>query len=325
MACELEQRDTAFAGETYQTKKHTTCIRPTAIYFPRQRPAPGDRINVVLWLHGFLVKDLDYLFHGDAARIRDQVRDCGKDWALIAPFLGYEYTDENGNWAGNYKYKDLATENWGERYLSQVLDAVRDFGTTGPRPSIEIKNLIIACHSAGGRAMRAIVGTLGKNEAKLRACWGLDCLYHNRDPKIPGDIEDAEFWYGWASEHRKTSLDIVLGESTIRQSVKLDLMARGIATLEGDKLEQPMEALRNLKVTVGHYELLKLTGEKVRDLAPPFVDRFTIPQEADIARMKKPGEFLDKVISNVEKAFPFAKDIHFMIARGAFLDRLKTL
>ncbi len=338
MPCELEQKDSAFPGETYQTKLPTTCMQPTAIYFPRKRPAPGDAINVVLWLHGFLVQSLDYLFHGDDARIRDQVRNCGKDAALIAPFLGYEHKDEKEKdpkkrkWVGNYDVTQLATKNWGERYLSEVLDAVRDFGATGkdPRPPIEINNLYVACHSAGGRAMRAIIGNLGKNELKLKGCWGLDCLYHERDPKIKGDIEDAQFWYGWASNHPDKTLDIVLGESTIHQSVKLDLMARGIATPEGNKLETPGASLKNLKVTIGHYDMLKLTGETVRDLAPPFVDQFTLPQEAEIARMNRlgmnrHGEFLDKVIANVRKAFPFADDIHFMIARGALLDRLKTL
>src|SRR5262245_4611070 len=100
-------------------------MQPTAIYFPRKRPAPGEMINVLLWLHGFYVHNLHYLFDGDRAQIRDQVRDCGKDVALIAPFLGYMDQDKNGNWVGKYEYMNLAAANWGERYLNEMLDAIR--------------------------------------------------------------------------------------------------------------------------------------------------------------------------------------------------------
>ncbi|MET4219380.1 hypothetical protein ACVWWG_006220 [Bradyrhizobium sp. LB7.2] len=41
--------------------------------------------------------------------------------------------------------------------------------------------------------MRNLVGTLGKYQAKLTACWGFDCLYGAK-----ARPDDATFWYqGW--------------------------------------------------------------------------------------------------------------------------------
>ena len=52
--------------------------------------------------------------------------------------------------------------------------------------------------------MRNLVGSLGKYQSNLRACWGFDCLYGaNAKP------DDATFWYQWLSDqtprHSKSS------------------------------------------------------------------------------------------------------------------------
>jgi hypothetical protein len=83
---------------------------------------------------------------------------------------------------------------------------------------------------------------------------------------------------------------------------------------------------------LGHYDWFPAFGQMVRvnDQDPAFVDRFMVPQFADRASMShKPrpehGEFLRQAISNVREAFPFPKDIHYMIARGGFFTRLSKL
>jgi hypothetical protein len=325
--CELEQTDVGtFPGVTLFTKRGAQCIRHTAIYIPRKSAASG-KINVVLWLHGFYVEDHRFLFHHDPARIREQVRDSNKDVVLVAPWLGHEFATRH-SFAGNYSVKDLATPKWGKRYLNEVLEAISDFRAAGSRSPLplEVDSLVIACHSAGGTAMRNLVGSLGKYEPSLRACWGFDCLYGaNAEP------DDATFWYRWLSKSNGRTLDIIYGPSTLPQSVKLDLMARGFATAEGDKAEPRRERLENLRVTVGLYGVFPAFGQMVgvNDLDPAFVDRFMIPRVADVAAIDtgkaRHGEFLRMAISNVRKAVPFPEDIHYMIARDGLLDRLSRV
>ena len=174
--------------------------------------------------------------------------------------------------------------------------------------------------------MRNLVGTLGKHQSSLKACWGFDCLYGAR-----AQPDDAMFWYQWAGQN-SCELEIIYGPSTLPQSVKLDLMGRGLATTEGNKTPVQRPALKNLNVSLGHYDSFPAFGQMVRvnDLDPAFVDRFMIPQVADDAALKRrprpqQGEFLRQAITNVRDAFPFPKDIHYMIARGGFFSRLSKL
>jgi hypothetical protein len=328
--CELEQDDDVgtFPGVTLFTKSTTHCIKPTAVYFSPKHSVSGNVLNVVLWLHGFYVRNHKFLFHNDRARIREQVRDCGKDVVLIAPFLGFEYAVDDTHFAGNYNVEDLATPKWGERYLNEVLAALSHFLVPDARPSfqLQVDKLIIACHSGGGVGMRNLVGNLGKYQSNLRACWGLDCLL-GEDAKP----DDATFWWQWLSGPNGRALDIIYGPSTLPQSVKLDLIGRGLATPKGDKAEPRRAALKNLNVSIGHYDAFPAFGQmvKVNDLDPAFVDRFMIPPTADVTLSKhKPRPdrtFLQQAIANVRREFPFPKDIHYMIARGSFLYRLSKL
>lgn len=327
MASELEQKDNTFPGVTLFTKRTAPGIKPTALYLPPKHLTAATKFDVVIWLHGFYVRNHEFLFHNDPARLREQVRDSGKDVVLIAPFLGYEYA-VGDSFAGNYSVKDLATPKWGQRYLDEVLGALANFlGPSTSLPQLQVGKLIIACHSGGGGAMRNLVGTLGKYQANLSACWGFDCLYGAK-----AQPDDATFWYNWLSGQNSCALEIVYGPSTLPQSVKLDLVGRGLATMEGNRAQIQRPALKNLNVSLGHYDVFPAFGQMVRvnDLDPAFVDRFMIPQVADQPRLsQKPmpqrGEFLQQAISNVRDAFPFPKDIHYMIARGGFFSRLSKM
>jgi hypothetical protein len=328
MPCELEEDDIgSFPGTTLFSKETAHCIKPTAVYLPPKREASANKFNVVIWLHGFYVRNHKFLFRSDPARLREQVRDSNKDVVLIAPFLGFEYA-AGDSFAGNYSVKDLATPNWGERYLDEVFAAISSFQFPDlrPPPRLQISKLVIACHSGGGAGMRNLVGSLGKYQSSLKACWGFDCLYG-----ASAKPDDATFWYQRLSGPDAKTLEIVYGPLTLPQSVKLDLMARGLATPEGDKAEPTRSALKNLNVRIGHYDAFPAFGQmvKVNDLDPAFVDGFMIPPTMDGAPLRhKPiqhGEFLQNAIKNVRQAFPFPKDIHYMIARGGFLDRLSKL
>jgi hypothetical protein len=328
VACELEQDDIGtFPGVTLFTKRTARCIKPTAVYFPPRHAESSKKLDVVLWLHGYYVKDHKFLFHGDPARIREQVRDSGKDVVLIAPFLGYEYS-LGDSVAGNYSVNDLATPKWGERYLDQIIAAISKFQTPDaePPPLLQIGKLVIACHSGGGNGMRNLVGSLGKYQSNLAACWGFDCLYGAH-----ANPDDATFWYQWLSGPNASALEIIYGPSTLPQSVKLHLMGRGLATADGNRAEPSRPAVNNLSVSIGHYDVFLAFGElvKVADLDPSYVDGFMMAAEPGGAALKhkgKPqGEFLQRAIKNVRDAFPFPNGIHYMIARGGFLSRLSRL
>jgi hypothetical protein len=174
--------------------------------------------------------------------------------------------------------------------------------------------------------MRNLVGSLGKYQSNLAACWGFDCLYGAH-----ANPDDATFWYQWLSGPNASALEIIYGPSTLPQSVKLHLMGRGLATADGNRAEPSRPAVNNLSVSIGHYDVFLAFGElvKVADLDPSYVDGFMMAAEPGGAALKhkgKPhGEFLQRAIKNVRDAFPFPNGIHYMIARGGFLSRLSRL
>jgi len=163
---------------------------------------------------------------GQEVKLLPNLKDCPIDELIfIAPFLGYvqpavEFIldknkqkipkrDETTNQiipgqfetrhVGTIAYRDVegAIGKAADDYLSKVLEGIGNFlaskgqaltGSDGkPRDSFTIKNLILACHSGGGVAMRAFVTGLGNsNTAALKGCWCFDCLYNGDDP---------DFWF----------------------------------------------------------------------------------------------------------------------------------
>lgn len=326
MACQLVQDDVGhYPGMTLFTGRHASCTKPTAIYLPAKHAATGTTLDVVIWLHGFYVKDAKFIFHGDPAQVRDQVRDSNKDVVLIAPFLGFEYATPGGH-AGHYSVKDLATAKWGERYLDEILAAIRSVLNPDSSTPYQLRKLVIACHSGGGNGMRNLVGTLGKYRSSLAGCWGFDCLYG-----ASATPDDATFWFEWARGPSAAPLEIIYGPSTLPQSVKLDLMARGWATADGNRADPRRAPLANVNVNIGHYDAFPAFGQmvKVNDLSHADVDGFMIPPSAAGTAGRGPGkphgEFLQQAIANVRKSVPFPQDIHYMIARNGFRSRLGSL
>jgi hypothetical protein len=103
----------------------------------------------------------------------------------------------------------------------------------------------------------------------------------------------------------------VYGPSTLPQSVKLDLIGRGLAISDGNQAHPQRPALKDLRVTVGHYDQFPAFGQMVRvaDLDEAFVDRFILPQVADQPRLhQKPapasGEFPNTRFPMLAARFP---------------------
>jgi hypothetical protein len=230
VSCEFKEETAQARDLTLYSTDGSNCKRPTAVYLPSGRAMTAKKPNVVLWLHGLYVKDFrQHLFGRDTnkgeAKVREQIRDAKKDVVMIAPFTGGP--DSNSYYS---TVPAFANANWGQDYLDRVLMGISgapkpaqpaaqkgtatDAGATAAVP--EIANLVIACHSAGGQAMRNIVTSLGRYQENLKECWGFDCLYGQ---KIRPD--DADYWYKWIVQPTGRPLYIYYGHGTSPQSRKL--------------------------------------------------------------------------------------------------------
>jgi hypothetical protein len=201
-------------------------------------------------------------------------------------------------------------------------------------PPLFIKNLVIACHSGAGAGMRNLVGTLGKYQPMLKECWGFDCLYRNSDPKKPSSVpDDATFWYDWTSGKNGCPLYIFFGPSTVRQSVKLDLMGRGMATRAGNKADPPGPSVSDIHVQIGHYETYAFAGQtaNVSSYIGSVVDDL-MARPVPIRGMPPPkppkpqdGDFVAQAAKNLSNNYIFPEDVHYFIARAFFLSRLRKV
>jgi hypothetical protein len=193
------------AGEdiTLFTTRDSDCIKPTSVYLTNSY-YPSDRMTAILWLHGLhLEKDFHSLFEKEATKLREAVADSGKDLILIAPYLGDDNTYDEG---------ELATGGGCQRYLRQVLRGLaqwwqRTHGRGDPDqsepPKFDIANLIVACHSRGGAAMREVTDALGSYRSRLVECWGFDCVYGT-----------GRSWWDWARGMGDVDLYFYFGTGT---------------------------------------------------------------------------------------------------------------
>jgi peptidoglycan hydrolase-like protein with peptidoglycan-binding domain len=140
----------------------------------------GPTVDVVLWLHGFkgeANRRLSIDQYWNASRFaygafREGVNASGRNVILVAPTLGSR--SEAG---------DLLKPGGLDTYLAKVL------GVLGKGVPSGLGNLILACHSGGGKPMRALASGADKALANLRECWGFDCTYNSGDD---------DFWAKWA-------------------------------------------------------------------------------------------------------------------------------
>jgi hypothetical protein len=123
---------------------------------------------------------------------REGVNASGKNVILVAPTLGPRSQE---GW--------LTNPGGFDRYLNQVITAL---STYGPYKSMQqpltMGNIILACHSGGGRVMRLLVSLSDRAVSKVRECWGFDCLYGKA-------IDDS--WLKWAKDNPRVTLYIHYG------------------------------------------------------------------------------------------------------------------
>jgi hypothetical protein len=188
-------------GFTGFAEKDDAPIKNTAVYLRPNHAFHNGKINVVLWFHGFYVEDVRDLVQpvnaGMEMNLRDSVRNSNKDAVLIAPWLGLKTSSATGSLA----LGSLGEGTGCQAYLDQVIDGLLRFRQSMSKEAssvLEIGNLIIAGHSAGGALMKDASKHLGTYKDKVKEYWGFDCFYDDgysawlRDNPKP----DKVFYFG---------------------------------------------------------------------------------------------------------------------------------
>jgi hypothetical protein len=205
----LDTDKTNSIGGLVLTSQGSGWKRPTGVFLP-DPSIVADRggLTVLLWFHGYYVKDIPALFYKEDTKILRAVLDSKKHLVVVAPHLGWfksaTDTDYNASVLGGGKAC--------EQYLNQVLDALADWYLTTlididleskPRPKFQIAELYIGGHSGGGGGIMTSVNALGSYKEQLRECWGFDCLYGS-----------GQTWYEWARARSHMPLYFYFGQGT---------------------------------------------------------------------------------------------------------------
>ncbi|MGH9883044.1 MAG: hypothetical protein ACRD6N_16535, partial [Pyrinomonadaceae bacterium] len=181
----------------------------TGIFIPvGYRPQP--QVDLIIYFHGMKAPSglsraatIEQIWSSRYPfRLREAVNQSGKNVILVAPTLG-----------SNSEAGKLTRPGGFDWYIDQVMSALAQRGPhqqAGRAP--QVGNIILACHSAGGRVMRPLAIRSHRYANKLRECWGFDCLYHPCDPEI---------WRQWAIGHPNVKLFIYFLSSTAGHSKDL--------------------------------------------------------------------------------------------------------
>jgi hypothetical protein len=186
-------------GVTAFAEKDNACIKDTGVYLPPAHSYSTSTVDVVLWFHGYYVQNARDLMHPDDAgmdmKLRQAVLDSNKDVILIAPWLGLKSSSSSGRLA----LDSLGQGDGCQTFLEQALDGIARFQKTlssGAASSLNLGNLVLAGHSAGGAIMREAAKHLGKLKDKLRECWGFDCFYDDLYPTwIRDNPKPTKYFY----------------------------------------------------------------------------------------------------------------------------------
>jgi hypothetical protein len=296
--------------------------KDTGIYIPPGVETKG-KVNVLLWLHGYYVRNIDQFLHKDDSQVREQILASRKNVILIAPFLGHGEIGASGPfYAGIAEFKGA----FGENYINNVLHALAPnpakyttsnltlaglAQTADTSPLLKLGKLVIACHSGGGAAMRALVGALGKYTANLAECWGFDCLYGEKG------IDDATLWSNWAMGSNGRPLYVFYGWSTAAQSVKLDLIGRGVADTNGTLRNPRGPNMQRLNVKLGIPD-----PRPIRDLMGIADLDMPAPKRSPAVKSNIAATAASNVRRNANWPAD-SRETHYAIARDGLLERLK--
>ena len=290
-------------GTTLFAEGKHACTKETGVYLPPNHQDQSDKLNVILWLHGYYVKSVRNLLSPRSVyetTLRQSVLAAKKDVVLIAPWLGYR--DLSGGSIGLGK---LGQGRGCQSYLEEVLAALGDF--QGVR-NLRINTLIIAGHSAGGLMMRDAVGALGDLKANLKECWGFDCIYG-----------PADTWNEWIRVNKiKVKLYFYIANGSNKISA-VDLIKQVNGTLK-----KPIFYHSHQNIFMA--PALKAYGTMVDRIAFQPNEEFQIKFATDAYEMMrkevdpllddpKPGKYWQKI-------YPYLKG-HFEVVRDLLAPRIQ--
>jgi hypothetical protein len=188
-----------------------TAAPMTGIFIPEGYEA-GSAVDVILYLHGHKGEQLrrqaiDQYWNSQRfpyGALREGTNASRRNVILVAPTLGSR--SEAGR---------LLKPGGLDAYLNQVLAAWRAYsphsrGSTTPA----LSNLILACHSGGGKPMRQLAGGQDRALPRVRECWGFDSTYNQGDDT---------FWAGWARSRPNATVYIyyIVASQTARLAESL--------------------------------------------------------------------------------------------------------
>lgn len=181
--------------------------RPTGVFVPDPSILADRWLTVLLWFHGYYIKDIPALFYKEDTKLLQSVINSNRRIVVIAPHLGWFKTKKDTD------YNAAALGRGGksiEQYLDQVLNAMSDWYVSTQNdavkqdpPKYQIGNLILGGHSGGGGGISSAVTGLGSYADSLRECWGFDCLYGS-----------GATWYEWAKARGRMPLYFYFGLGT---------------------------------------------------------------------------------------------------------------
>src|SRR3954470_10379977 len=103
----LEQDRTYTGSGTVLFSKGTGWIRPTGVFVPSDGfTTHHDAMTVLLWFHGWWVKDVQALFYQEATKLLPAVIASKRRVILVAPHLGWHaegHSDYNAGVLGGGK------------------------------------------------------------------------------------------------------------------------------------------------------------------------------------------------------------------------------
>jgi Uncharacterized protein conserved in bacteria (DUF2272) len=176
---------TYYAGIELDIRSASGSVRPQTGIFCPANWAPSSSIDLLIYLHGIREPDVTIDSYWDAARnphfaLREEVAASGKNVLLVAPLLGPRSQTEIGL---------LARPGGLDQFVARVLGFLRSRGEL--RADARPGQVVLACHSGGGLAMRTMALAENQIRSSIRECWGFDCTY-NRD--------DSLVWPRWARQ-----------------------------------------------------------------------------------------------------------------------------
>lgn len=162
--------------------------------------ALAEKPDVIVYFHGFVggkpcyedgkafeARGMEYYWTNDRFKtMRSELDASGRKAMLIAPTLDPRV---GATGTGTKQYGDLHEPNAFDGFIRKVCDDL--VARRAIRPSVKLGNIVLAAHSGGGFPMSGILNATNKLGAKVRACWGFECLYY-----------PADTWLNWLNTRK---------------------------------------------------------------------------------------------------------------------------